>query len=245
MALKSVYETVDAVPEALREHYAEKDGKFHLAADGMVAKERLDEFRERNITTSKELDAFRAQFDGIDPAEARKLMERSQKERDKKLIDAGKVDELVAERVAAMRGEHDKVVAGLNGTTNKLTKQLEGLLIDSALRDAAAKSGVKASAVEDVLLRGRQVFRLHDGNAVAMDGERSVFGTDGEPLTMAAWVGGLAERASHLFEPSQGGGASKANPGAPAGKKSMTRAQFEALPAYEKATAAREASITD
>ena len=65
MALKSVYETVDAVPEALREHYAEKDGKFHLAADGMVAKERLDEFRERNITTSKELDAAFVADDAI------------------------------------------------------------------------------------------------------------------------------------------------------------------------------------
>ena len=35
MALPLVADTIDAVPEAFRGEYAEKDGKFHLSVDGL------------------------------------------------------------------------------------------------------------------------------------------------------------------------------------------------------------------
>ncbi len=219
MSLKYMVDTLDGVPDAVRPLYAEKDGKFVLAVDGVVPKEKLDEFRDNNIALRRDMDAMRAKFDGIDPDEARKLAEQAQKQRDKKLVDAGRVDELLAERVAAMKAEFDKQTGTLASERDKLSTQLGGLVVDGAIRDAAMKAGVRPTAVEDVLLRGRVVFRLQDGKAVAFDGDKPLFGKAGEPLDVTEWVNGLADRAPHLFEPSRGAGTPPAGSGgrAPAG----------------------------
>lgn len=238
MALKASIDSLDAVAEPLREFYAEKDGKFVLQAEGLVPKARLDEFRETNIAAKRELDELRSRYEGVDPDKFRELAEKDQKLRDKKLIEAGKIDELLAERTAAMKAEHEKQFGSIKGERDALTKQLEGLLVDNAIRDAAAKGSVRPTAVEDVLLRGKQIFRLQDGKAVPFDGDKPIFGKDGEPMTMAEWVGGLAERAPHLFEASTGTGATGATGAGPVGK-TMTRAQFEALGPTERLAAAK------
>lgn len=207
MTLKAIIDDLTAVPEALREFYTEQDGKFALAVDGLVPKTRLDEFRANNITLARERDALRQQFDGIDPEKARALLAKAQAEQEKKLIDAGKVDELLAQRVEAMRNEYESQLKGEAEKSQILQSQLESLLIDGAIRDAAAKAGIRASAIEDVLLRGRNLFKLQDGKAVPMQGDEVMFGKNGEVMSMAEWLHGLASSAPHLFEPSRGAGA--------------------------------------
>lgn len=212
MSLKALIDTLEGVPEAAHALYTERaDGKFALSVEGMVPKGRLDEFRDNNLTLKQQLDALRGEFDGIDPAEARKLLDQASKARDKRLIDAGKVDELVAERVGAMQAEHVKVTGGLTSERDALRTQLQGLVVDGAIRDAATKAGVRATAIEDALLRGRAVFRLSEGKAVAMDGDKPLFGKTGEPMEIAEWIGGLATSAPHLFEASTGSGAKGGN----------------------------------
>ncbi|HQU04307.1 MAG TPA: hypothetical protein PLT25_06270 [Acidocella sp.] len=206
MSLKAVVDTLDAVEEPFRSLYAEKDGKFHLAVEGLVPKSRVDEFRDTNIALKRQMDELTAKFDGIDPEVARELAAKAAKDRDKKLIDAGKVEELLAERVGAMKTEYETRLKAEESAKTTLTKQLEGLLIDNAIRDAAAKSGVRATAIDDVLLRGQRIFRLQDGKAVPMEGDKVIFGKNGDPMPIDEWVSGLTERAPHLFEPSQGGG---------------------------------------
>jgi hypothetical protein len=222
MPLLATVDSLDGVPEAARDLYTARDGKFHLAVDGLVPSARLSEFRDNNIAYKKELDTLKAQFDGVDPEKYRELTAKEQKLLDKKLIDAGKVDELVEQRVGAMRTEHERVVADLNTKLGGSTKALEGLVIDSALRDAASASGVRSTAIEDVLLRGRAAFKLHEGKAVAFDGDKPAFGKDGGPLSITEWTAGLAERAPHLFESSNGGGAANGN-GAGGGSGSIRR----------------------
>lgn len=211
MTIKARVKTLDEVPENLRSLYSERDGEYALQIEGMVSKEKLDEFRNSNIELKKQLETLTDKFDGVDPELFKELSAKAQKERDKKLIDAGKVDEMVTERLNAAKVGFDKQIKQLEDEKRKLGVQLEGLLIDNAVRDAASKSGVRAGAVEDVLLRARQVFRVVDGQAVAFDGDKQIYGTDGEPLTVAGYIGGkLVEAAPHLFEQSQGGGARKA-----------------------------------
>lgn len=207
MTIKAVVDDINAVPEALRAFYTEQDGKFALAVDGLVPKAKLDEFRTNNITLAQERDALRQQFDGIDPEKARALLARAQAEQDKKLIDAGKVDELVAQRVDAMRKDFESQLTGETTKSQKLQAQLENLLIDGAIRDAAARAGVRAAAIEDVLLRGRAVFKVQDGKAVPMQGDQPIFGKTGDAMSMDEWVAGLTTAAAHLFEPNRGGGA--------------------------------------
>jgi hypothetical protein len=208
MAIKPSYDTINDVPEVLRDSYVERDGRYHLVVEGLVPKARVDEFRESSIAARKALDEFKAQFEGVDPDKFRELAEKEAKQRDKRLIDAGKVDELVAEKTGAMKSDYEQRMSALVAKESAATKALEALLVDSALRDAAAKAGVLPTATDDVLLRGRQTFRLHEGRAVAFEGDRPIYGKDSEPLSIAEWTAGLAEKAPHLFASTAGGGAS-------------------------------------
>jgi hypothetical protein len=221
MTIKSTYAKLEDIPEAHRDLYVEKDGKFILPVEGMVSKDRLEEFRTNNVALKKQVEDLTSKFDGIDPELFRELSEKAEKERTKKLIAADKVDELVNERVNAAKAGFDKQLKTLDEDKRKLGIQLEGLLIDNAVRDASAKSGVRAGAVDDVLLRARQVFKVVDGKAVAFDGDKQLFGATGDPLTVPEYISTkLSEAAPHLFEPSQGGGAKKAegNSGGASGK---------------------------
>lgn len=211
MTLKATYAKQEEIPEAHREFYIEKDGKFSLTVEGLVGKEKLDEFRVSNISLKKQIEDLNAKFDGVDPDVFRELNEKAEKERTKKLIAADKVDELVNERVNAAKAGFEKEKKAIEEDKRKLGIQLEGLLIDNTVRDAASRSGVRAGAVDDVLLRARQVFKVVDGVAVAFDGDKQLFGPTGDPLTVPEYITGkLTEAAPHLFEPSQGGGARKA-----------------------------------
>lgn len=239
MALKSVYDNLTDVPAALTEFYTERDGKFHLGVEGLVPKARVDEFRDTNISTRRELDELRARFEGVDPDVFRTLSEQAKKIADKKLLDAGKVDELIEARVAAMRADHDKAIGMANGEAGSLRKQLESLVIDGGLRDAAMKAGVRPTAVEDALLRGRGTFRLVDGKSVAFDGDRAVYGKSGDPLGADEWMAGMAERAPHWFEASTGGGSNKASASRDTGAKTMTRTLFDTLPPAEQSATVR------
>ena len=108
MTLKATYAKIDEIPEAHREFYVEKEGKFSLAVEGLVGKEKLDEFRTTNVTLRKQIEDLNAKFEGIDPDVFRELNEKAEKERTKKLIAADKVDELVAERVNAAKAGFEK-----------------------------------------------------------------------------------------------------------------------------------------
>lgn len=222
MSLKSVVEDINAVPEALREFYSEQDGKYQLSVEGLVPKSRLDEFRANNIALAQERDALRQRYDGIDPGRARELLAKAQAEQDKKLIDAGKVDELVAQRVETMRADYEAQLQNELGKGQKLQSQLEGLLIDGAIRDAAARAGIRPTAVEDVLLRGRALFKLIDGKALPVQDEQVLYGKTGEAMTMDEWLNDLSGRAPHLFEPSRGGGAAGGAIGMAIGHKRIT-----------------------
>lgn len=207
MALKAKVASLDDVPASVREFYTEGEGGFVLAVEGAVPRDKLDEFRNNNVTLRREMEQLRAQFDGIDPERARELIARAEKDRDRRLIDAGKVDELLAERTAAMKAGFEKEQQALADRLAAADKRLGELVIDGAIRDAAAKAGVRASAIEDVLLRGQRLFKLVDGKAVPMDGDKVVYGKGGDPLDVAEWVSGLTDQAPHLFEQSRGGGA--------------------------------------
>lgn len=243
--LKFRVTSLDEVPENARSLYAEHDGAFVLQVDGAVAKERLDEFRTNNVAMKKQLDDLAAKYKDVDPAKYQEYSEAARKLREKELVEAGKVDELVAERTAAMRSEQDKQIKAIAGERDSMKKQLESLVIDGALKDAAIKAGVAATAVDDVLLRGRTTFRLVDGKAVAMDGDKQLFGKDSEPLGVAEWVSGLSEKAPHLFPASTGGGTPKGGSAATGGAKTMKRADFDALAPHQQAAVVKDTKLVD
>lgn len=209
MALKFEVESLDNVDEAHRSLYTEQNGKFVLAVDGVVPKTKLDEFRNNNVDLKRQLDEVNGKFKDIDPVLYRELTSEHQKLKDKKLIDAGKIDELVDERVKTLRSTLEGERDGYKAQAQTTRARLESLLIDNEVSRFALESGCVETALDDIVSRARTQFKLDkDDRAVAMDGEKIIYGADGtSPMTIKEWMSALVTKAPHLFKGSSGGGA--------------------------------------
>lgn len=223
MKLKFKIAKLEEVDEQFRSLYTEgQDGAFYLSVDGAVDKTKLDEFRNTNIDLMKKLE----KYGDVDPSKLQEMLENERKIQEKKLIDAGDIEGLVSQRVNTMKKEYDTKVNKLTEQLTTSNRQLETLLIDNAVREQAAKVGVVASAVDDVLLRAKTVFSVQDGKPVAKDSDgKVIYGKDGtSTLAIGEWMGGLKEQAPHLFGQSSGSGANNRPGGAPNGQN-LTAAQ--------------------
>ncbi len=215
---------LEDVEESLRSFYKQgSDGAFYLEVEGAVAKERLDEFRNNNVDLNKRLEAFK----DLDPAKVQEMLDNERKIAEKKFIDAGDIDGLVNQRIAAMKADHERAVNDLTGNLTTANRQLETLLIDNSVREVAAKIGVVPSAVDDVLLRAKTVFKVEDGAPVAKDREgNTIYGKDGNSsLDIGGWLGGLKDQAPHLFGTSAGSGSNNRGPGNLNGNQKLTPSQ--------------------
>lgn len=207
MSLKFIVDSVDGLSEDVAALYSKnEDGKFYLEVEGAVSKTKLDEFRENNVRVLKELDKYK----GIDPSKYADLLKLQAKADEKKLIDAGELDKVVEQRVGQMRTTYITEIDNLTKANSVAQRQLEALLIDSAVRDAAIKSGVQPTAVEDVLLRAKATFQIKEGVPMPVDSTGStIYGKDGStPMSISDWTHSLKKQAPHLFQGSSGGGAS-------------------------------------
>lgn len=214
--LKLVIDKLEDVEEKYRELYKQAaDGKFHLQAESDNGdKKKIDEFRENNVRLMKELDEMKKKFGDIDPEQVKEWKKKAQEIEDKKMIEAGKIDELVEQKVERMRQEYENQIVQLkqavdekNVELGKTHNRLSEVLIDSEITKAVAGK-VKAGAMADVLARGRRVWHLDEnGNPVPKENEKVLYGKDGKAqMTFDEWATVQMEVAPFLFEPSTGGG---------------------------------------
>jgi len=235
MAIKYTYNDVSEIPEGLESLYTENDsGVYTIAVEGMTEKGKLDEFRENNIDLRKQVEEYnnsmqelQNKFSGVDLDKWKEFQEREselaeQQRRidEQELIEKGDVETLIQRRVdevlqakdkelGSIRGDHDSKVNDLQGQLSNYESQFSSLVIDRELASLAADRGVAASAVEDVLTRGRATFKVEDGRPVAFDRDGlKMYSEDAiTPLSVGEWLDGLSESAPHLFNRSTGAGA--------------------------------------
>lgn len=238
MKLKPVLDTLEGLSDALKELYTQRsDGKFALDLDGepvgFVAKGKLDEFRNNNVELMKQLEALKGKsLSDEDLAEFTKLREEQQKMKDKQLIDAGKIDELLATRTEQMRKDFEAKYGALDKKYTETAEQyaqtqtrLSSVLIDAELSKTITQVGqIRKGALTDIMLRAKTAWQYKDGQLVAVDGEgQPVYSKDGKsPMSMTEWCQGLAESAPYLFEGNQGGGA-QGNNGGQGGSKAISK----------------------
>ena len=198
-----------------------------LQAKAEENKVKLDEFRANNVKLMKDMDTLSDKFEGLDLDGYNDMLKQQQALKDKKLLDAGKIDELLEERTKAMREQHNKELEKIQGTNKTLNTQLETLVIDNAVRDSASKAGVVDTGIDDVLLRSQAVFSLKEGKAVPHDRDGNVIYGEGtsEPMSVNEWVKGQMEVAPHLFKSSQGGGSEHGKNFTGSGSKDLTALQ--------------------
>lgn len=205
------------VPEAQRSLYVKRDGMLYLDVDGAVDSDVHSEFRNNNrdvlrllgvasITDAKtKLEAIK----DIDPQAYGDLKKKVKEYEDGK---NPKIDELLGERTKVMVADHTKVLGQRDETIKSQGAKLQKLMIDDALTVAATAKGVLPSAIEDVKLRGRTIFRLEGDDVIAVDTMgKPMYGKDSKPLSIPEWMDRLATEATHLFGENKGGGSGSGN----------------------------------
>lgn len=196
MALASMVDSLDEVPEVLREHYVpRKDGKFVLDTEGdsRVSSARRGEERAKlELKAAQDrLKAFEAQ--GITkPEDIDGLRTRRRKEDDE--------EETAAQRMQRLRNELDDVkrntdmsVREKDAALAQVRAELNQERIGTRIR-SVAQARVYPWAIEDVVLNGMRTFRQDEtGKISAFDGDERLLGKNGEDLTMDEWLDGMRQ----------------------------------------------------
>lgn len=252
-ALALEVDKLDTVPEFQRGWYAQDPTtqKFKLDPD-KVEVEDVTGLKNTTAALRREIAEAKAaheralreelkKYEGIDPEETRKLLSQFASEEEKRLIQMGHIDQVIAKRMEKQREE-------LERQTSDATKERDGALevattfmervLDNHVREACAKAGVHTGAVEDALLRARGIFSLNDdGEAVQFeeDGETVVLAKDGKtPYSPAEWIEEMREKAPHWF-PADGTGGGATGSRTKGGKVDLSH-----LSPTERLTAARQ-----
>lgn len=212
MALAMTVDKLDEIPEALREHYVEKNGKFILDTDT----------DPRVITARKEAEQERRKRQELERAQEtlRKELEESKTKRAK---DEGD-EETAAQRYQRLRLEKEEADRKAEAQQRDFQQReaqyrskIFQLDMGSKIRTAAQKiRGLSPSAVEDAVMLGMAVFREDDqGKIAAFDasGER-LLGRNGEDLTIDEWIADRRTDRPHWFEAAAGGGSGNQGGGA-------------------------------
>jgi regulator of replication initiation timing len=247
MALKRIVNSLEEVADSFRSLYTKHTGGLKKA---------LGSERERASALDRELKELRKLVDSIgDPEQAKAAMAKLQQIEEKKLLDAGEVDKVIAQRVAALQADHSNQV---NGFKTQLTEreqklealngQLRKLTLDGTIREMASKKGLRPEAVSDAIARltilgvgskdGKPGVRwdLRDGQVVALRGDDIAYGKDpSRPMTWDEGFEILSEEAKHLFAPSSGGGAGDGAMRTSGRDVMLTREQAKDVATYRQA----------
>jgi hypothetical protein len=210
MTIKALYESETEIPEAFRELFVEKNGKFEVQIEGMktvadvervqavvrkltdekkALKDQLSAYGEHKAedvqTKLLEYDVLKARLDGgADEAKLEEIRKKMENQ-----IKVPLVKEL--EETRAKLGEALKQVEGLNGT---LTRGK----IESEFRSAASAAKVRSEAIEDIL-RYQDEFELGEGGVQLKNG-------DGVGTTLSQWLENMKDKRPHWWPEAVGAG---------------------------------------
>jgi len=257
MALALKLDSIDALDESIQALYKKQDDDtFILDLDGYQdptgLKSALEKEREANKASTKELKEIKKRFDGIDPDKVKELLSKMGSDEEARLMAEGKLDEVVANRTEKLKLEYEKLL--LEAKTEAETErnkagQYKDRVLDNNVMAAAIGSGVHKPALEDALIRARNIFSLDEhGNAVQLDQDGAVkYGKDGKsPFTTTEWLEEMKEAAPHWFTAGNSGGGASGNNEQNGNRKTMTRTNFDALAPDEKSNVVKSGvTLTD
>lgn len=209
MKPKYRYTSESEIPEALKQFYVKQaDNTWIIDIDGAADAAKLREFRDNNITLTKENTDLKKAWEGLDPGEVRQLVEKKADFEASKIKDKSEFEKQMQERVNAMKTAHEAETKKLNDELAARRNRIAALTIDSALVERGLSAGLRETAQQDLILRGRNVFQLDDhDNVVAMKDGKPWYDDKGDPMTIDNWITNtLHKEAEHLFHPNQGGG---------------------------------------
>ena len=179
-----------------------------------------DTILKEKQTAEEKLLALKDQWKGLDPERVRQLVTRFENDAEMKLIEEGKIDEVIAMRTENLRTEME---TRLTAATGKIDEQdsllgrkndtIASLVIDAKVREIGATMDppLETLAVPDAIRAARDVFSLgEDDQPVARNTEGApVIGKDGRtPLGIEEWLQTAFEGEKTLWWPGSNGGGS-------------------------------------
>lgn len=171
---------------------------------GLKAKN--DELLGKLTKTKGEFDGLKSQFADVDLEQYRSFKAKLQEDETTKLIAEGKIDEVLNQRVQALKQDYE----GKLSQTAQQAELYKSKVLNGYIATAAAQAGVDKSAIDLVsLLAQQEGVRLDErGNPVIVDSEGNVrYSKDGNtPLSLNDWLNGLQESKPLLWGQPQGAG---------------------------------------
>jgi hypothetical protein len=230
--------------------YVHADGKeTPFDADGTISTiSRLNGEAKGHRERAEKAEGALKAFEGItDPAAAIKALNTVKNLDDKKLVDAGEVEKVKAEAIKSVRAEFEPIV--------KERDTLKGELYNEKIGGAFARSkfiadkmAIPADMVQ-AAFGGR--FKIEGGKTVALDANgQQIFSRTrhGEPADFEEALEILVDSYPHKAtilkgSGASGGGASGSSGGGAGGKRTITRAQFNAMGPADQAAAGRDKNV--
>lgn len=241
MAIPYVTDTLDSIPEAFRGEYAEKDGKYTLAVDGIPdTPPNLKSALEKERAARKTLEKTAADWQklGKSPEEIAAVLASAGESAAKsasfdavlkqhKESFAIEKAALLADRDAAHKSEHDALKnATLHAALSAAKATREGLdLLTERLGER-----IKIETVG-----GKRVVTITDDDGKPMSGK----GPDGR-ATIVDLVNGAISRFPSMFAASGGGGGGKPSRNHARPSPTISRRDYEALPVHERSAKIRD-----
>ncbi len=215
MGLKVKVATLDGLDEPIRALYikAPSGDGYILDADGVEDVTGLKNTLDRQKDELKEFKGLVSKYKELgDPEIIKTIMARMENDEDTRLIAEGKVDQVIEKRTAKQREALERKVKEAEdkakAESDRATKY-EQRVLDDQLRAAAMNAGLHPSAVEDVLFRGRAIFKLSEEGEAFQPGDdgKPILGKDGKTnFNPTEWLGGMKEKAPHWFPANGTGG---------------------------------------
>ena len=233
--LPTVFDSLDAVPEAIREHYTEREGKFYLEVDKPenvatgLAKKRDVVLREKKALAEK-LSAYESRFRGKTIEEIEAIITSAEQAETETARKEGNLDKVI-ER---FKTTEQQLKDAHKAEKDQLISQLNKFKIDDRLRKAALDGGVIREIADDVVDLIRKRTQLTEGDQlVILDKE------GGDPLSVSVekfFADVFKQERPHYYEASGAGGSGASN----GGKQHLTRrVDFSKLSPTERLKAAR------
>jgi len=208
--LNIIVDDINDVPEELRSHYVEKDGKHMLDADFKAAGlENVTNLKSALTTLKEERNSLREKYNGVKKFE--KLL-------DIEGFEVDSVEELLAkaagngdpEAIERLQREHEKKLArkdeeitSLKGESDATKKNLTNVIVANHLTTAAIDAGVIKGSIDDVVSLTRSNFNLDDsGKVQVLDG-------DGDPMGITPkefFENVYKDKKPHFFEAANASG---------------------------------------
>lgn len=153
-------------------------------------------------------------FGDLDADAIAKMITTLDSNQDVKDLAEGKVDEVFARRFEKINLSFEGQIADLTtklasaeDTAASAKGRADSKIIEVDLRRTAETSGVLPAAIDDIVMKGANLFTVDDnGDILQRDSAGKIIEKDSKPITPQLWMDAVKEASPHFWPGSKGSG---------------------------------------